>query len=441
MSAMPLNRRTMLRGLGAAVALPWLEALAPSRAVAAAARPPVRLAFLFVPNGVRVSDWTPATTGSDFLLPPTLEPLAPVREKLLVLSGLTHDKGRANGDGPGDHARGASTFLTGAQPCKTAGADIRVGVSVDQFAAQRIGKATRLPSLELGIDRGGNAGDCDSGYSCAYSNNISWRSPSTPAAKEIDPQAVFERLFGGGSTEADAGLRRRQARQSVLDFVLDDARRLHARLGAADRRKMDEYCSSLREVELRIDRAAADHPNPAGMPRPTGIPREFRDHLRLMCDLLVLAFQTDATRIATFMFARDGSNRSYSFAAVPDGHHDLSHHQGNPEKLAKLGKIDRFHVEQLAYLLQRLEAIREGEGTLLDHCAILYGSGLGDGNRHNHDNLPVLLAGRAGGTIRAGRHVRFDGETPMANLFLELLDRVGVGVDRFGDSTGRLASL
>ncbi len=451
-----LSRRTVLRGLGTVMALPFLEAMAPSTALAGAlgavskrgAAPPVRMAFIFVPNGVHMPDWTPAAAGSDFELPHILQPLRSVQDDLLVLSGLTHDKGRANGDGPGDHARSASVFLTGAQPVKTSGATIRSGISVDQAAAENIGHLTRFPSLELGCERGRNSGNCDSGYSCAYSNNISWKSPATPMGQEIDPRHVFDRLFANDVTSEVAanGEKRRKQRLSILDFVLEDARRLKGRLGASDQRKLEEYFSGVREIEVRLATAGrvdedADIREPAGLPAATGELLEYKEQLNLLSDMMVLAFQGDVTRVSTFMFASAGSNRNYRFIGVPDGHHELSHHQGRPEKHAKIREINRFHVEQLAYFLERLKSIREGDGTLLDNCMIVYGSGLSDGNRHNHDDLPILLAGRGGGSIDTGRHVQCGAETPMCNLFLSMLDRIGVPIDRIGDSTGRLGRL
>lgn len=445
-----LSRRAALKGLGVSLALPAFASLRPALAMAGsavagsgAAGPPRRMAFIFVPNGVNVSKWTPREEGFGYQLPPVLEPLAPLREDLLVLSGLTHDKGRGNGDGPGDHARSASVFLTGAQPRKTSGSNIRSGISVDQAAAKVIGRQTRFASLEMGCERGRGAGNCDSGYSCAYSSNISWAGEASPMGKETNPRSVFERLFAGGAQRhVDESLARRTAlKQSILDYVSDDARRLQTELGGSDRRKLDEYLTGVREIEQRLQRAERE---PAAAPEyqaPRGIPREYAEHIRLMCDMLVLAFQTDATRIATIMFADAGSNRNYRHIDVPDGHHDLSHHGGDSTKLAKLAKINRFHVEQLAYLLDKLKSVREGEGTLLDNSMICYGSGLSDGNRHNNENLPVLLAGRGGGTIDPGRHVRYPEETPMCNLFMTMLDRIGAPAPFIGDSTGTLPGL
>jgi hypothetical protein len=401
------------------------------------------MAFVYVPNGVNMANWTPKGLGADFELPATLEPLKAHQKDLLVLSGLAHDAGRAYADGAGDHARASATFLTGCRARKTPGADIKVGVSVDQVAAQKIGNLTRLPSLELGTDKARLAGNCDSGYSCAYSFNISWKGEATPMPPEVDPRLVFDRLFGNGQSGemAEARIKRDRYKKSVLDFALEDARKLKADLGYTDRRKLDEYLTAVRELEQRIERANNFATTLPDYNRPTGIPRAYEDHLKLMFDLLTLAFQTDTTRISTFIMAHDGSNRQYPFIGVRDGHHDLSHHQGDEEKLAKIAKINRFHTTQFAYFLEKLKSINEGDGTLLDNSMIVYGSGLGDGNRHNHDNLPVLVAGKGGGTIQTGRHVRMTKETPMTNLFLSVLDRVGAPVDRIGDSTGLLPQL
>lgn len=442
-----ISRRVALRGLGVSLALPWLESLnmaTATGATAAAQAAPIRMACMFVPNGVHLADWTPDTTGFGFRTPYILEPLAKVQEDLLVLSGLTHDKGRANGDGPGDHARSASVFLTGAQPRKTAGSNIRSGISVDQAAAQKIGKATKFPSLELGCEQGRGAGNCDSGYSCAYSSNVSWASETSPVGKETNPRLVFQRLFADRSqTDHNEQTARREAlRKSVLDFVTDDAQRLQKQLGNRDIQKLDEYLTGLREIERRIELAEQQATKgPLDYAQPAGVPREYREHIRLMCDMMVLAFQTDSTRIATFMLANAGSNRSYRDIGVPDGHHDLSHHGGDRKKHEKIRKINRFHVEQLAYFLEKLKSIKEGDGTLLDNCMVLYGSALSDGNRHNNENLPILLAGSGGGSIDSGRHIRYEEETPLCNLFLSLLDRLGAPTDFIGDSTSVLRGL
>jgi len=398
------------------------------------------MAFVYVPNGVHMPDWRPAATGADFELPRTLEPLREVKSDLLVMSGLTADKARPNGDGPGDHARAMAAFLTGAQPRKTAGADIRLGVSVDQAAASRIGQQTRLSSLEIGCDPSAAAGNCDSGYSCVYSSTISWRSATTPMPKMVNPRQIFDRLFGSNS-DADR-VRREQHRRSIIDFVREDASSLQNDLGANDRRKLDEYFAAIRDIEQRIERAANQPPvQPPNYTTPPGIPNVYQDHIRILADLMVLAFQTNTTRVCTFVFANEGSNKSYPFIEVREGHHDLSHHENNAAKQAKIATINRFHVTQLAYMLEKMKAIREGDGTLLDHSMVVYGSGNSDGNRHNHDDLPILFAGKGGNSIRTGRHVSYSLNTPLNNLWLSMLDSMGSRVETLGDSTGRLNNL
>ena len=405
---------------------------------------PTRMAFFYVPNGVHMPDWTPTGTGSNLVLPEILQPLAAFKDELLVLTGLTQDGAFAHGDGGGDHARSLASFLTGTHPLKTAGFGIKAGVSVDQVAAERVGKATRFPSLELGIDRGAQAGNCDSGYSCAYSSNISWRSESTPMAKEINPQLVFERLFAGqlSNESAEAKAKREKYRKSVLDFVSEDAKQLRGKLGQTDRQKVDEYLSSVRELEQRFARVdKASTIDLKGVKVPTGVPKDNREHIRLMFDVLALAFQTDSTRIATFVYANEGSTKSYKFIGVPEGHHDLSHHGKDPDKQAKIKKINIYHLEQFAYFLEKLRSIKEGEGNVLDHSMIVYGSGISDGDRHNHDDLPILVAGKGGGTIKGGRHVVYSKNTPLNNLYLSMLDRMGAPTPTLGDSKGLLPKL
>ncbi len=438
-----LRRRTFLRGAGALLALPYLDSLAPVRALAGigAVRAPVRLLFVFLPNGVHVPTWRPTDTGATFALPWTLEPLAPVRDDVCVLSGLALDGARAHGDGPGDHARAAGSFLTCAHPVKTGGAGIRAGVSVDQVAADAVGGATRFRSLELGLEGGAQSGECDSGYSCAYSSNVSWRTPTLPNAKETHPRRVFERLFSerrDGETAADAA-RRLRLRASVLDHVQEDARDLAALLGHSDRAKLEEYLTSVRELERRIDAASAPRDDDA--PRSADAfaePHDAREHLRLMLDLTVLAFRADLTRVATLMVGNAGSSRSFPFLGVPDGWHGISHHGGDAEKNEKIRRIDRHHVEQFAYLVERMRATPDGDGTLLDHALVLAGSAIADGNRHDHHDLPILLAGRGGGAVRPGRHVRTSRETPLANAYVTMLHAAGVAVPSFGDSDGAL---
>lgn len=439
-----LSRRAVLRGLGVTLSLPWLEAMGLQTSWAENVAPqsvaPNRMAFLYVPNGVHMAAWTPKREGADFELPPILEPLADVKDKLLVLTGLTADGARAHGDGGGDHARALAAFLTGAHPKKTDGNDIRVGVSVDQLGAARVGELTRLASLEVGTEAGAMAGNCDSGYSCVYSSTMSWRSATQPLPKEVNPKIVFERLFASSRDPSQA--RRDARRRSILDYVREDSKGLAHRLGANDVRKLDEYFASIRDIELRIERAQKLPPvRKPDYPTPTGIPAVYEEHIRLMCDLIVLAFQADVTRVVTFVLANEGSNKPYPFIQVPEGHHDLSHHGGDAPKQAKIQRINLFHTRQLAYLLGRLNRIQEGDGSLLDHAMIAYGSGIHDGNAHNHDDLPLLLAGGGCGTLSSGRHLRFKNETPISNLWLAMLNRMKVSVEKLGDSSGALPGL
>jgi hypothetical protein len=439
MNNQPISRRMVLRGMGAAVAVPWLDAMMPAFAASRPAAFPVRLGFIYVPNGKNMADWTPAAEGTDYALPMILQPLQDLRGDLNVLTGLTADKARAHGDGGGDHARALAAFLTGAQPRKTDGTDIRAGLSVDQVAASAIGDQTRLSSLEIGCEAGAMAGNCDSGYSCVYSSTMSWKSATQPLPKEVNPKLVFDRLFGGGSAAERA--KARAQRQSVIDLVREDYKDLNGKVGRQDQQKLDEYISSIRDIEARLERAAKmpEVKVPDGVARPSGIPASYEEHIKLMGDLLTLSFQTDITRVATFVVANEGSNKPYAFAGVPEGHHDLSHHGNAPEKKAKIAKINAFHTQMLAYTLGRLKSVKEGDGTLLDNCLIAYGSANSDGNAHNHDNLPILLAGRGGGTVKTGRHVRYAKETPLNNLWLAMLQRVGVKQASLGDSTGVLA--
>lgn len=440
-----LSRRTLLRGLGTTVALPMLDAMVP--AFAAVNRnvkeTPLRSVFIYVPNGIDMKNWTPDAEGGSFALPRILEPLAQHRKETLVLTGLMDHNGAALGDGPGDHARASASFLTGVHPKKTAGADISVGISVDQIAAQKIGKATRLASLELGCEDGHLAGNCDSGYSCAYVNSISWRTPTAPNPPEVNPRAVFERLFGSeeDATDPAAQSRRARFRKSILDLVSEDTNRLAGDLGTTDRRKLDEYLSSIREVERQIEMGEKQRRESGvvlpSIEKPDGIPIEFGEHARLLFDLLTLALQTDTTRVATFMMAREGSNRAYREIGVPEGHHGLSHHRNDPALIEKIAKINRYHMENFAYFIQKLNSAQEGEGTLLNRTMVLYGSGISDGNRHNHDDLPVLLVGGPDAS-RGGKHIRYKSETPITNLYLSMLDRMGVQTEKFGDSHGRL---
>jgi hypothetical protein len=403
---------------------------------------PNRMAFLYVPNGVNMDGWRVGAEGAlPSKLPPILAPLNNVRSDFSILTGLAADKARSHGDGGGDHARAMSAFLTGAQPRKTDGANIRSGVSADQLAASRIGDRTRLASLEIGTEASKLAGGCDSGYSCIYQSNISWRSATQPMPKEVNPKLIFERLFGSGS---DLERQRRDAqRKSVLDLVREDFRELNVRLGSDDQRKLDEYFTAVREMEMRIAKSGQDGRSklPVGALTPKGIPESYAEHLKLLADLMVLAFQTDTTRVATFVLANEGSNRSYPFIGVRDGHHSISHHGHDPVKLSKIQDINVFHSTHLAYLLERLKSVKEGDGNLLDHSMIVYGSGNGDGDRHNHDDLPILLAGGGCGTLKQGRHIVYQKETPINNLWVSMLNRMDIRDVQLGDSTGELKKL
>jgi len=440
----PITRRTLLRGLGVSVALPWLDAMGSltswSHGAETKSPAPNRMVFLYVPNGKNMADWTPKTEGNNFDLPAILAPLKNVQGSFSILTGLTADKARAHGDGGGDHARALGAFLTGSQPRKTDGTDIRAGISVDQVAAARLADQTRLPSLELGCEQGAMAGNCDSGYSCVYSSTMSWKSATQPLPKEVNPKIIFERLFSNGN---DAKRGERDAkRKSVLDFVKEDTQDLAGQLGANDRRKLDEYFTSLREIEQRIARAEKLPPVKApDVAAPTGTPAKYDEHVALIYDLMVLAIQADVTRVLSCVLANEGSNRSYSMVGVSEGHHDLSHHGNDAKKKEKIRDINKFHTTQLAAFLGKLKSIKEGDGTLLDHCMIAYGSGNSDGNAHNHDDLPILLAGGGCGTLKQGQHVRYRKETPLNNLWLSMLDRMSLKVDTLGDGTGRLNGL
>jgi hypothetical protein len=447
----------MLRGMGTVLALPLLESMMPAaRLFAAAAAPepgPRRLAWIYVPNGCDMETWTPAKFGADYELSPTLNTLAAYRDRMLVVSGLVCDKANPNGDGPGDHARANAAYLTGVQPQKTGGANIHLGKSADQAAAEQIGHLTKFASLEIGVEDGRKAAS-DSGYSLAYSHNLSWRNETTPMTKDTDPQSVFDRLFSNGNPRETAEMKARRERDqtSVLDFVLQDANSFQNKLSAADRNKMDEYLTSVREIELRIQRAASAPPTPppAGAVRPAaydssterkvGISSSSTDydhHAKLMIDMMVLAFQADLTRVITLPFADEGSNQTYPWANADVPHHGTSHHQNDPAKKAMLAKINAYHLSLFNYMLGKLDGIKEGNGSILDNSLIAYGSGNSDGQRHNHDNLPLILLGKGGGTIKTARHLDATG-TPINNLWLSMLDHAGASDNKLGDSTGRL---
>ncbi len=443
MPATQINRRTLLRGAGAALGLPLLDAMAKPGLLAGsdAVPKPIRLAWVFFPNGTNASRWLPNGEGRDWEMTSSLEPLADLRDDFCVMRGLAHNNGFALGDGPGDHARSAAVFLTGVHPYKTAGSKIRVGRSADQIAADVYGRHTRLPSIELGTEPGRGAGACDSGYACVYSNNISWRTESQPMAKEVRPRMAFERLFGSGKELDEDARRRLFLRKSVLDSVSTQASSLRKSLGKDDRSKLDEYLSSVRDIEVRIERSETpvDFGDEPASP-PDREPIDHGDHIRMFYDLLVLAFRTDSTRIATFMLANEGSNQSFPMIGIKDGHHELSHHEDKQDKMDKIAQIDRYYAEQFAYFLKRLKETPDGEANLLDNSLIVYGCAISDGNRHDHDNLPILLAGRGGGAVSPGRLVKYS-NVPLNNLFLSMLSAVGVSADRFGDSTGLLDRL
>jgi hypothetical protein len=433
-----LNRRTVLRGLGTAVALPMLEAMIPTARAAAPAVRPKRLQIFYTPNGMIMQSFTPEKAGRDYPISPTLAPLEPFRNQFTVVTGLAHYQASALGDGPGGHGRSCGAYLTGAHPKRTEGSDLQCGVSMDQIAAKHFAPDTQLASLELGIDPPSLLGSCDVGYSCTYTNTLSWRSPTVALPVTVNPRDVFERLFGDGDALDEASrLAHLKRKASILDFVRDDASRLSVRLGTNDRRKMDEYLEAVRDVERRIQKAGQSSidVDSTHLTRPAGIPESFADHVRMMIDLQVLAMQTDLTRVCSFMLGRELSNRTYPEAGVPDSHHMLSHHGGDPEKIAKLARINRLHMQQFAYYLERMQATKDGEGTLLDSTLVLAGSSLGEPNEHDHMNLPVLIAG---GGLPGNRHIVAPKHTPMCNLMLSMIQELGIPLETFGDSTGPL---
>ncbi len=439
-------RRTVIRGLGSTMALPLLDAMVPAfKPIRLSAASPIRrLTTVYVPNGIMMGRWTPKIEGVDFDLPPTLASLAPFRDRLLILSGLVHQTAYPlPGEGAGDHARAAACYLTGVHPKKTEGADIRAGVSTDQIAAQHVGAETQLASLELGCDPNYFLGACDAGYSCVYGNTLSWRTETTPLPVEINPRAVFERMFGDAkNTSAAARWRRIKEDRSILDALLQDVTRLERNLGPGDREKLSQYMEAIRDVERRIQKAEQQIGRELPViEKPAGIPDEYADHVKLMFDLQLLAFQTDLTRVTTFIMSREVSSRTYPELGIPDSHHPISHHQDDTTKIEKLAKINAFHVSLFAHFLDRLRMTDDGEGSLLDHVMITYGCGISDSNQHLHDNLPMLVAGGGAGQISGGRHLRFPNDTPMTNMLLTLLNNMGVPVDHLGDSTGQIREL
>lgn len=451
-----LSRRRFLRGVGACIALPSLESMLRGRLLAAGAEAkpaplavtpsgmPLRMAFIQFANGANMERWTPKGEGGELALNETFEPMHDLRNRFQIISNLNHNQAKNLGDGPGDHARAGAAFLTGVHAWKTLGAKLKLGVSVDQIAAEKIGHLTRIDSLQLGTEESRLYGSCDTGYPCAYQYNLSWASETTPLPPEVNPRRVFERLFGnadaGGAAEAAARLARRK---SVLDFVLDDVKRLNAGLGRNDRAKVDEYLGAVRKLEQQIQKAERFR-TPAA---PAGeLPGEsytdHREHVEIMYELIALAFQTDSTRVVTFPVAWEGSNRPFLDLGITEGHHYLTHHSGSQEKILKVAKIEKWYMERFAAFLRRLDAMKDPDGSsVLHNSMIVYGSAVGDGNRHNHDELPVVLAGTGGGTVHAGRHFQLRDSTPMTNLFLAMLDRAGVPARQIGDSTGRLENV
>jgi len=438
-----LHRRTFLRGVGAAIALPMLDAMVPAFAAPNRGKAPVRLGFVYVPNGMIMENWTPSGVGKDFEFTRILKPLEPFREDLMVLTGLSHLKGEGVG---GDHARASATYLTGTGPGPkpAATSDVEIDISVDQVVAQAIGSQTRLPSLELGLEAAPMAGSCDGGFSCAYMNNMSWRDNKTPVPPETNPRLVFERLYGSFESNSDPKIQEllKTNRKSVLDYVNDRTRQLMGTLGPSDRLKIDEYFTAIREIEMRIARTENENQLSPTTEKPSGIPTSFVEHARLMADLLVVAFQADVTRVATLLFGKEASTRVYPELGFSDSHHPLTHHRNRPELIEKTVKIECHHLEQFAYFVKRLKSIQDGDGTLLDHSMIVYGSALSEPNTHLHYNLPVLLAGRGDGSLKPGRHVVYPcPQTPMTNLYVTLTDRMGVHIDKLGDSTGKVDQL
>src|SRR5690349_20176038 len=431
-------RRTFLKGVGAAVALPFLDSMVP--AFAASPKLPVRLAFLYVPNGIEMRNWDIEQEGQFATpFPRVMKPLEPFKNDIIQIGNLTHNSGRALLDGAGDHGRCAGSYLTGIQVKKTT-VDIKASVSCDQIIANKIGRETRFASLELGMDDARQAGDCDSGYSCAYTNNLAWRSETQPLPPVLDPRVLFERLFGTGVILSPEDMdRRARYRRSILDFVTTDTKKLQSSLGPTDKRKLEEYLSSIREVERQLEKAEKESVqiNP-GMDKPYGVPPDFAEHFKLMTDMITIAFQADQTRVLTFLMTREGTSRSYREIGIADGHHPCTHHMGKPDLMEKVTQINEYHAKQVAGFLERMKAATEGDSNLLDNSMIVYGAGLSDGNRHLHEDLPTLLIGRGGNYFKPGRRVIYRKETPMCNLHLTLMDRMGVPIEHFGDASGQL---
>jgi len=442
-----MSRRTVLRGLGTALSLPLLDSMVPAQTplLKTAANPEIRLGLCFIPHGAVMANWTPAAEGADFKLSRTLTPVEPFKDQIVVVSNLAHKMAAPGGPGDngGDHTRSPAVFLNGVHPKRTDGADIQAGVTIDQIAAQKIGQQTPLPSLELATeDFSGLVGSCDVGFSCAYMNTISWRTPTTPLPMEINPRVVFTRLFGDGAN-AEERLQRIDEQSSILDAVMGQVKHLEGRLGPSDRNRISDYLDTVREIERRIQLSEKQNASStlAVPASPTGIPDDHQEHSKLMFDLMTLSFQANITRVSTFMMAREVSYRTFPMLGISEGFHPASHHQNNPDRLENLTKINTYHVSLMAYFLGKLKATPDGDGNLLDHSLILYGSGMSNSNVHNHAPLPVFVAGGAAGRMKGGRHLKYPDGTPMANLLLTILDKAGVPQDRVGDSTGTLTEL
>ncbi len=440
-----ISRRTMLRAAGVTLGLPLLDSMVPAQTPLAktAASPKVRMGLCFIPHGAVMTNWTPAEVGAMTKMSRTLAPLEPYRDHVTVVSNLAHKMAAPGGPGDngGDHTRSPAVFLNGVHPKRTDGADIQAGVTIDQMAAAQIGQETPLPSLELATeDFSGLVGSCDVGFSCTYMNTISWRTPTTPLPMEINPRVVFDRMFGDGAT-VEERLARIQQQRSILDAIQSQVQRLQGKLGASDRTRVSEYLETVREIERRIQLSEKQNSNSAlAVPgTPTGIPDDHQEHSKLMFDLMAIAFQTDITRVSSFMMAREVSYRTFPMLGISEGFHPASHHQNNADRLENLTKINTYHVSLVAHLLNRLKSTPDGDGTLLDHSIILYGSGMSNSNVHDHSPLPVLVAGGAAGKLKGGRHLKYEPETPMANLLLSLLDKAGIKKESVGDSTGLLA--
>ena len=430
-----LPRRTFIRGVGATLALPFLDAMVPALSAQSKAAP--RFAAIYCGNGANMNDWTPSTEGSGFTFSPILKPLEAFRDRTVVFTGLDNFPATDQGDSGGQHPRAAPAFMSCVHPKQTEGADVQAGTTIDQLISLQICRDSKLSSLEVSVDRNDVVGACDHGYACAYMNSMSWKTPTTPLPAETNPRFVFERMFGSGDT-AEARLARSREDRSILDGVAQEISHLIRKLGSQDKAKLGEYFDSIRDVERRIAKNESHNSDFAVPARPVGVPETFKEYAELMFDLQVLAFQADITRVSSFMMARENVNRSYDEIGLPEAHHAMSHHGNNPEKMAEFSKLNTYHVETLAYFLKKLQAIPEGDGTLLDHSIVLYGSGMSDGNTHNNFNVPVVVVGGRDQGMKGNRHLTYPKGTPLANLSLSLMDKFGVNVERFGDSTGKL---